>query len=82
MTQEGEGVRLPAGSVEAGARLHFKRWRPEGEAKASVLLAHGYAEHIGRYQHVAAALNAAGYDVFAAIKRALGVEVRTTVFMA
>jgi len=65
MTQEGEGVRLPAGSVEAGARLHFKRWRPEGEAKASVLLAHGYAEHIGRYQHVAAALNAAGYDVFA-----------------
>ncbi len=33
--------------------------------KAQVLIVHGYAEYAGRYQHVAAALNAAGYDVFA-----------------
>ena len=65
MTQMSEGVQLPAGSVEAGARLHFKHWRPEGEARASILLSHGYAEHLGRYQYVAAALNAAGYAVFA-----------------
>lgn len=56
---------LPEQSAAGAARLHFRRWRPAGEAKAAVLLSHGYAEHVGRYEHVAAALNRAGYDVFA-----------------
>jgi alpha-beta hydrolase superfamily lysophospholipase len=30
-----------------------------------VLLVHGYAEHLGRYEHVAARLTAAGYAVYA-----------------
>lgn len=48
------------------ARLHLVRWLPDGRApQGVVLLAHGYAEHGGRYDHVAAALNAAGYAVYA-----------------
>lgn len=35
------------------------------QSKASVVLVHGQAEHCGRYEHVAEALNEAGYDVFA-----------------
>lgn len=38
-------------------------WEPAGEATALVLLAHGYGEHVRRYDHVAAALTAAGFIV-------------------
>ncbi|MDZ3832275.1 MAG: alpha/beta hydrolase [Sphingopyxis sp.] len=56
---------LPSGSVAAGARLHLTRWLPDGAPRAVVLLAHGYAEHAGRYDHVAARLTGAGYAVYA-----------------
>lgn len=36
-------------------------WQPECEASAAVCLVHGIGEHVGRYGHVAAALNRAGY---------------------
>ncbi|WP_227340342.1 alpha/beta hydrolase [Sphingopyxis sp. P8] len=58
-------VILPADSAGAGARLHVTRWLPAAAPKAIVLLAHGYAEHAGRYGHVAARLNEAGYAVYA-----------------
>ncbi|MFZ0531244.1 MAG: alpha/beta hydrolase [Propionicimonas sp.] len=45
-------------------RTHYTRWRPRQE-RAVVQLAHGVGEHVGRYEHVAAALAAAGYDVWA-----------------
>lgn len=48
-----------------GAKLNVTRWLPVGEPKAVVLLAHGYAEHAGRYGYVAARLTAAGYAVYA-----------------
>ncbi len=56
---------LPAGSAGAGARLHVTHWLPDGLPKAVVLLAHGYAEHAGRYQHVAKRLTDSGYAVYA-----------------
>ena len=56
-------VTLPAGSAAAGARLHVTDWPSAAPPKAVVLLAHGYAEHAGRYEHVARRLNAAGYAV-------------------
>lgn len=65
MTASGGAVMLPAHSAGAGARLHITHWLPAGHPRAAVLLAHGYAEHAGRYGHVAARLNAAGYAVYA-----------------
>ena len=58
-------VILPAESAGAGAKLHVTHWLPEGLPKAIVLLAHGYAEHAGRYGHVARRLTNAGYAVYA-----------------
>lgn len=45
-----------------GLELYYQQW-PVENAKAAVVLVHGFGEHIGRYEHVAEALNAAGYDV-------------------
>ena len=59
-----EGNLVIKSGVEAGASLHFKSW-PVAHPKAVILIAHGYAEHLGRYEHVAAALTKAGYAVFA-----------------
>jgi acylglycerol lipase len=44
-----------------GVQLYFQGWQPEIPAEAVVCLVHGLGEHSGRYAHVAAALNAAGY---------------------
>ncbi len=46
----------------AGADIYWQSWTPEAP-KAVVLLVHGLHEHSGRYAHVAARLNAAGYAV-------------------
>ncbi|QCB53641.1 alpha/beta hydrolase [Sphingopyxis sp. PAMC25046] len=58
-------VILPAESAGAGAKLHVTHWLPEGRPRAIVLLAHGYAEHAGRYAHVAKRLTDAGYAIYA-----------------
>ena len=44
-----------------GLQLFAQGWQPEGESRAVVCLVHGLGEHTGRYGHVAAALNHAGY---------------------
>ena len=43
-------------------RVLVHRWPAEGAARL-VVLVHGYAEHMGRYEHVAQALAARGSDV-------------------
>lgn len=53
-----------------GLHLAWRRWprdeSPGGVPPAgAVALLHGYAEHSGRYAHVAHALNAQGWDVWA-----------------
>ena len=48
-----------------GAELYVYRWLPEGAAKAVVQIAHGLAEHGGRYARLAEALTGAGYAVYA-----------------
>lgn len=57
-------LRLGAKSAGAGAVLCWKAWLPEAP-RAVVLLAHGYAEHLGRYEYFAEKLNAAGIAVYA-----------------
>jgi len=48
-----------------GGRLSARTWSGEGAPTHRVLLAHGYGEHVGRYEHVAAALVADGAVVTA-----------------
>ena len=43
----------------------WQAWQPEGSPRAVLLIAHGLAEHSGRYTAVAGALTAAGYAVYA-----------------
>jgi alpha-beta hydrolase superfamily lysophospholipase len=38
-----------------------RQWTPAAAARGVVTLIHGIGEHVGRYSHVAAALNQAGY---------------------
>ena len=47
-------------------RIVWQSWSPAGDQqpKGVVTIAHGYGEHIGRYQHVAARLNESGYAVY------------------
>jgi alpha-beta hydrolase superfamily lysophospholipase len=48
-----------------GGRLTARTWQPQDAPSHVVLLAHGYGEHVGRYEHVAAALVANGAVVYA-----------------
>ena len=52
--------------------LYWQAWLPEGDARAVVLLAHGLAEHGGRYWHVGAAMNKRGYALYAIDHRGHG----------
>ena len=57
-----------------GESLLARRWLPEGRPRAVLQIAHGLAEHSGRYARLAAALNAAGYGVYASDHRGHGPE--------
>lgn len=46
-----------------GLRLYLRRWPAPGPAHGTVQIVHGLGEHIGRYEALAAALNAAGWHV-------------------
>ncbi|MSP61136.1 MAG: alpha/beta hydrolase [Myxococcales bacterium] len=46
-----------------GTELHELTWSPEGAAKGTVVIVHGYGEHIARYDHVGRALAKAGFVV-------------------
>lgn len=46
-------------------RIHYQWWEPLSRPQRIVQIVHGYAEHGGRYGHVAAALAANGAAVYA-----------------
>ena len=48
-----------------GRRIFTQSWLPEGSPRDHVVLAHGYAEHSGRYNTVARFLTARGFAVHA-----------------
>lgn len=60
-------LQLGPASQGAGATLYWKAWLPEKKRamKAVAVLAHGYAEHLGRYEYFAQRLNEAGIGVYA-----------------
>jgi alpha-beta hydrolase superfamily lysophospholipase len=49
----------------AGARIFYQYWKPDTGAKAVILIAHGAAEHSGRYERVARHFVSLGYAVAA-----------------
>src|SRR5262249_13834374 len=60
-----------------GISLFAYRWLPERSPKAAVQIAHGWAEHAGRYARLAAALCDAGYGIYAHDHRGHGRTART-----
>jgi lysophospholipase len=46
-----------------GTQIYEKVWNASGTPIGSVVLIHGFGEHIGRYEHVAAAVTAGGFHV-------------------
>jgi alpha-beta hydrolase superfamily lysophospholipase len=52
--------------------VFVRRWAPDVAPKAAVQIAHGLAEHGGRYARLADALTAAGYAVYASDHRGHG----------
>ena len=55
---------MPTFTDAWGVHIHYEHWRVP-EPTAVVQLAHGIGEHIGRYGELIAALNGAGYSVWA-----------------
>ena len=55
-----------------GLSLQWRRWAGSAAPRARVVLVHGYGEHSGRYQHVAARLVEAGYEAVALDHRGMG----------
>ena len=55
-----------------GTQVVYDTYEPEGEVRGLALIAHGVAEHAGRYPHVAARLTALGLRVVAPDHRGHG----------
>ncbi len=55
-----------------GLQFFGQEWRPEGNARAVVVLIHGLGEHSGRYHHVADAFTRRGLGVVALDHRGHG----------
>lgn len=58
--------------TDDGLRLYTRAWRPSSSPRAAVGLVHGYAEHSGRYDHVAQAFKDQGAVVHAYDQRGYG----------
>jgi alpha-beta hydrolase superfamily lysophospholipase len=56
--------------------LFVRHWPASGATRAVVQISHGMGEHSGRYARLAAALGAAGFDVYAHDHRGHGQSVR------
>jgi len=58
-------------SNKSGQQLFYRSWLAP-EAKASLVIAHGYAEHSGRYDDFAKYLASNGFSVYALDHRGHG----------
>lgn len=68
MTEHTEGRFTGA----ARGTIYWQGWAPEGDVKGVLVLSHGYAEHGGRYAHVAERLAADGFATYAPDHRGHG----------
>ena len=53
-------------------KIYYQKWLPEGDPKAVLLIAHGFAEHSGRYGNVVNHFVPKGYAVYALDHRGHG----------
>ena len=53
-------------------KIYYQKWSPEGKPKAVILIAHGYAEHSGRYMNVVNHFIPSGYQIYALDHRGHG----------
>jgi alpha-beta hydrolase superfamily lysophospholipase len=58
--------------------LYVRHWPPAGAVRAVVQISHGLGEHSARYGRLAAALNTAGFEVYAHDHRGHGRTARDT----
>jgi len=58
-----------------GTQIAAYRWDPADQPRAAVQLTHGMGEHARRYEHVAGALNEAGFVVYAQDHRGHGASI-------
>lgn len=63
-----EGV-LP---THDGAQVYHQHWRPHGQARAGLVLIHGFGEHSGRYANLVTALNQRGIAIYSMDNRGHG----------
>lgn len=54
-----------AEKTSAGVHEVVRRWSPEGDPRAEIVLCHGLAEHSGRYERTGSILAEAGFAVMA-----------------
>jgi acylglycerol lipase len=52
------------GRFTLGGESYYERRWTLAAPRGHIVIVHGYGEHCGRYDHVAAAFNAAGYNVY------------------
>jgi alpha-beta hydrolase superfamily lysophospholipase len=61
-----------------GVNVFVRRWMPDGECRAAVIIVHGASEHSGRYARVAEVLCEEGYAVYALDLRGHGRTAEST----
>lgn len=59
-------------STQSSGPLFSRSWPPHGQPRARVVVVHGYGEHCGRYEGLAAALTTTGIHVHAYDQRGHG----------
>lgn len=65
MNHESGALKLSSPSLGAGAELFCQSWLPDGDARAVIILVHGYDEHSGRYEYFAKHCTDRGLAVYA-----------------
>lgn len=61
-------------TTDDGCSLHVNHWHAAEPPRALVMIAHGMAEHSGRYERFAEALVGAGFEVYAHDQRGHGLS--------
>jgi acylglycerol lipase len=57
---------------QGALRLYWQGWLPDGDARAGVIVAHGYGEHSGRYRHLVERIVPLAFAVYALDHRGHG----------